>query len=297
MRSRLLFRNWAAASLTLIASAQSTTSPRTNQASTQTTADFFSPPQNHEPVISLDGWWRFHPGDNQLWSSPNFDDSAWLLIRSDQSWTGQGYKDLDGFAWYRFRARAPSDTTQIALLIPAILTDYEVFANGVKIGGFGQMPPNGSLRFSQTFLYPFAPIPPGATVQFAIRVWHHPTLASYLGGGPRYAGARLGDTSLLEQRLRLIQADRMRGIVSFYAIGILNIVLSITVFGLFLFRRSEREYLWFAPVLLANALQSGLGIADFLLRFPLGLHDFLSEVIGAIGIIASLLFFSRVYSK
>ena len=154
MRSRLLFLNWAAATVALIASAQSTTSPRTTQASAQSTAAIFSPLQNREPVISLDGMWRFHPGDDQQWASPHFDDSAWPLLRSDQSWTAQGYKDQNGSAWYRFRAQAPSGTTPLALLLPAILTDYEVFANGVKIGAFGQMPPHGSLRFNQTLLYP-----------------------------------------------------------------------------------------------------------------------------------------------
>ena len=289
-----MFLNLAAAAIALIAHfapAQSTHSSTTDQTANKA---FFSPIQNHEPVISLDGLWRFSPGDNPQWASQAFDDSAWPSIRSDQSWTSQGYKDQNGFAWYRFRVLPPSTRKPLALLLPAILTDYEVFANGVKIGGFGQMPPRGSLRFSQTLLCRLAPVAPGETIQFAIRVWHHPIFATYLGGGPRYPGARLGDASLLEQRLHLLQADRLTGVVSFYAIGILNAVISITVFGLFFFCRSETEYLWFGVVLLANALQSALAITDFILRFPLGIHDFLSEVIGAIGITASLLFFSRI---
>ena len=294
MRSRSLSLNLAAAAIVLIAhlaAAQPTHSLTADQAPT---AALFSPSQNHEPVISLDGMWRFSAGDDPQFASPTFDDSAWPLIRSDQSWTSQGYKDQNGFAWYRFRALPPSTEKSLALLLPAILTDYEVFANGVKIGGFGQMPPHGSLRFNQPLLFPVPPVPTSATIQFAIRVWHHPIFATYLGGGPRYAGARLGEVSLLEQRIHLLQADRLTGVVSFYAVGILNAVISITVFGLFFFRRSETEYFWFAVALLANALQSALAITDFLLRFPLGIHDFLSEVIGVIGITASLLFFSRV---
>ena len=297
MRTRLLFLKLAAAAIVLIAtltSAQSAATLVANQDSNATNAAYFSPSQNHEPVITLDGLWRFHSGDDPQWPSMSFDDSGWSLLRSDQPWTVQGYEDQGGFAWYRFRAKAPSTPTPVALLLPAILTDYEVFQNGIKIGGFGKMPPHGSLRFNQTLLYRLMPVPPGATIQFAIRVWHHPIFATYLGGGPRYAGARLGDASLLEQRVRLLQAERLTGVVSFYAIGILNAVVGITVFGLFFFRRSEREYLWFALVLLANALQSALVITDFILRFPLGVHEFLSEVIGVIGITASLLFFSRV---
>lgn len=291
MRSRLLFLNLAAATIALVAQL---TSAQPSPPLEQKSAALFSPAQNHEPVISLDGLWRFHAGDDPQWASPSFDDSTWALIRSDQSWTAQGFKVENGFAWYRFRAQAPSTSTPMAILLPAILTDYEVFADGVRIGGFGKMPPNGSLRFNQPFLYRVAPSSSGATIQFAIRVWHHPIFATYLGGGPRYGGARLGDMSLLEQRLHLQQSDRLTGVVSFYAIGLLHAVISITVFGLFFYRRSEREYLWFAVVLLASALQSAFAIIDFILRFPLGIHDFLTETIGAIGISASLLFFSRV---
>jgi len=296
MRSRWLSINLAAAAIALIAhlSLAQARLPSTND-QTQT-GSFFSQSDSHEPIISLDGLWHYHPGDDPHWASPSFDDSRWPLLRSDQSWTAQGYDDRNGFAWYRFRAQAPltQSPRSLALLLPAILTDYEVFANGTRIGGFGQMPPHGSLRFNQPLLYRLPPIAPGATIQFAIRVWHHPIFATYLGGGPRYAGSRLGDASLLEQRLHLLEADRLMGVVSFYAIGILNAVISITVFGLFFYRRSEREYLWFALVLLSNALQSALAIADFLLRFPLGVHEFLSEIIGVIGITASLLFFTRV---
>jgi phosphoserine phosphatase RsbU/P len=163
----------------------------------------------------------------------------------------------------------------------------------MKIGGFGRMPPHGSLRFNQTFLYHLTPAPAGATLQLGIRVWHHPILATCLGGGPRYGGALLGEDALLEQQFRLLQAERLTRVVSFFTVGILNAVISITVFGLYFFRRSEREYLWFAILLLATALQAALTISDSILNFPLGLGDFLAETFGALGFAASL-FFSHV---
>jgi sigma-B regulation protein RsbU (phosphoserine phosphatase) len=254
----------------------------------------FSLITDHELVVSLDGQWRFHPGDDPRWASATFDDSAWPLLRSDQPWSIQGYENMSGFAWYRFTVQAPSTAVPLALLLPSILTDYEVFENGKKIGGFGRMPPHGSLRFNQTFLYHLAPAPAGATLQLAIRVWHHPTFAAYLGGGPRYGGALFGDDTLLEHLFRLSQAERLTQVVSFFAVGILNAVISVTVFGLYLFRRSEREYLWFAILLLMSALLAALTVSDFILNFPLGLRDFLAETLGAFGLAAALFFFSRV---
>lgn len=254
----------------------------------------FSLITDREPVISLDGQWRFHPGDDSRWASPDFDDSAWPLLRSDRPWSEQGYKNLDGFAWYRFSVQPPSQAMALAIVLPSILTDYELFENGKKIGGFGHMPPHGTLQFNQTAFYHLAPAQKGAPLQMAIRVWHHPTFAAYLGGGPRYGGALLGQDALLERQFRSLEAERSTLIVSFFVIGVLNTVISITVLGLYLFRRSEREYLWFAVLLLASALQAALTVSSFLLHFPMGLGDILAEIFGALGLAASLLFFSRV---
>jgi stage II sporulation SpoE-like protein len=254
----------------------------------------FSLITDREPVISLDGLWRFHPGDDSRWASPDFDDSAWPLLRSDRPWTEQGYRNLDGFAWYRFTVQPPSQAMALAIVLPSILTDYELFENGKKIGGFGHMPPHGTLQFNQTALYHLPPAQKGAPLQMAIRVWHHPTFAAYLGGGPRYGGALLGQDALLERQFRSLEAERSTRIVSFFVIGVLNTVISITVLGLYLYRRSEREYLWFAVLLLASALQAALTVSSFILHFPMGLGDILAEVLGALGLAASLLFFSRV---
>ncbi len=101
-------------------------------------------------------------------------------------------------------------------------------------------------------------------------------------------------TTWLGRQLRLIESERLNRVVSFFAVGILNAVLSVTVFGLYVFRRTEREYLWFAVLLLTSALQAALTISDFILNFPLGLRDFLAETLGALGIASSLFFFTRV---
>jgi hypothetical protein len=154
--------------------AASLSETQVNAASSHAAA--FSLITDREPVISLDGLWRFHPGDDPRWASQDLDDSAWPLLRSDKPWTEQGYPHLDGFAWYRFTVEPPSPAMPLAIILPSILTDYELFENGQKIGGFGHMPPHGTLRFNQTALYHLAPAQKGAPLQMAIRVWHHPTL-------------------------------------------------------------------------------------------------------------------------
>ena len=254
----------------------------------------FSLLTDRQPVVSLDGQWRFHPGDDLQWADPGFDDSAWPLLRSDQPWSIQGYNGLSGFAWYRFTVRAPAQTMPLAILLPSVLTDYEVFEDGHRIGGFGKMPPHGSLQFNQTLLYHLAPAASGAMLQLAIRVWHHPTFAAYLGGGPRYGGGLVGNAAILEHQFQLVEADRSTRIVDFYTVGILDAIVGFTVFGLYLSRRSEREYLWFAILLISDALLSALFVSGFLFNFPQAWSDFAAESFGALRMAAALFFFSRI---
>jgi sigma-B regulation protein RsbU (phosphoserine phosphatase) len=101
-------------------------------------AQTFSLITGREPVASLDGLWRFHTGDNPAWASPDFDDSQWTLLRSNEDWGKQGYLGLKGLAWYRFKVIVPGDSGPLSLLLPDILTNYEVYADGVRIGGCGE---------------------------------------------------------------------------------------------------------------------------------------------------------------
>jgi hypothetical protein len=74
-----------------------------------------------EPMILLDGLWRFHPGDDSHWADPAFDDSRWPLIRADKSWNEQGYPKLSGFAWYRAKLLIPEDQGNLSLTIPQVI--------------------------------------------------------------------------------------------------------------------------------------------------------------------------------
>jgi hypothetical protein len=83
-------------------------------------------------IVALGGPMRFHPGDEPTlaWARPDFDDSSWSLIRGDENWYVQGYPKLAGFAWYRFDVTLPSYTGPLALWIPMIATNFQVYADG-----------------------------------------------------------------------------------------------------------------------------------------------------------------------
>src|ERR1700744_3887686 len=104
-------------------------------------AQIFDLDYDRQPVVAINGLWHFHPGDDPRWADPAFDDSTWPLLRSDRDWSSQGYNHLAGFAWYRFRVVVPADTPALSLYVPEVMTSYEVYADGVKLGGFGGLPP------------------------------------------------------------------------------------------------------------------------------------------------------------
>ena len=104
-------------------------------------AQSFNLQSGREPIVSLDGLWRFHTGDDPAWANPGFDDSKWPLLHVGTSWTRQGYPDYGGYAWYRFSLLAPESSQPLALLLPRIYTGYQVYANGRLIGAAGSITP------------------------------------------------------------------------------------------------------------------------------------------------------------
>src|SRR4051812_47976944 len=66
---------------------------------------------------SLDGPWRFHPGDNPDWAAIGTDDRDWdrFTLISDPNvhdgdvgipgyldgWRARGHRELEGYGWYR----------------------------------------------------------------------------------------------------------------------------------------------------------------------------------------------------
>jgi phosphoserine phosphatase RsbU/P len=208
------------------------------------------------PMASLDGVWRFHPGDDPAWANPDFDDSKWALLRSDQDWGVQGYPKLSGVAWYRFEVRVPKDLARVAVLFPRITTCYQVFADGKLIGTVGKMPPNRMpYETGKTEYFPLpAPQAGSGKIVVALRVWHWPGWTKYYGGGPDGRGL-VGDANLIETEAEY----RMNTTFRKYTLDLLMCILEVlTGFGaliLFGVRRRDKEYLWLCLMLLPSAVE------------------------------------------
>lgn len=205
--------------------------------------------KGREVMLSLDGLWRFHPGDDPHWADPAFNDSAWPLIRSDKSWSDQGYKNMSGYAWYRARVLVPAAEKPLALYIPRIYPNYQVFVDGKLLEHCRDQ------YLEQTPLYPnpvVCPLPAGTaqphSLTLAIRMWQWPRWATYDSGGLT-DGTRIGQAALIQQLHTHEVTARRWGNVSQLILAMLEGFAAIASLAFFVMRPREREYLWFSLVM------------------------------------------------
>ncbi len=221
-------------------------------------AQVFHFSQDREPVVALNGLWRFHTGDNSAWAAPGFDDSSWKLLRSDDSWNDQGYRNYNGMAWYRFQVDLPAQHPPLALYVPFLLTSYQVYANGQKIGQYGGLPPqeNALNPLPEIYRIPQSLLPAGQPLTIALRVWQWPDLTPVAGGGPEggVGLTQIGDASELDHQRNLLFKQRFWEVAATSVLLLIELLAGLAGGMLFLLGSREKEYLWFGAAELLSAL-------------------------------------------
>lgn len=91
--------------------------------------------------INLEGKWKFNTGDDRKWKEINFDDSKWNEINVPAYWELQGYKDYEGFAWYRKKVFIPEKlkNEKLVLVLGKIDDLDEAYINGEWVGSTGNL--------------------------------------------------------------------------------------------------------------------------------------------------------------
>ncbi|MHB1958178.1 MAG: PP2C family protein-serine/threonine phosphatase [Acidobacteriaceae bacterium] len=252
-------------------------------------AQIFNTQTGRENITSLDGLWRFHTGDNPAWADPNFDDSQWPLLRSDETWARQGYKSYSGYAWYRFQIFVPPGEGDLSLSLPPILTSYQLFVDGRLAKTVGRMPPDGTGTMALPTLVPLqvAPSQGPRSITIALRVWHWPGWSNYQGGGPQWGGGLVGQSLLLQRQTELSHDSRLLASGGDYTLALVEGIAGLLGLLLFLIRRTEWEYLWFAGNALSNAATFAFFIYCRLVPVAIIARDWVNNVL----ILASALFF------
>jgi len=246
------------------------------------------------PLVSLNGLWRFHTGDNPTWADPKFDDSQWPLLRSDTGWSSQGYKNYSGMAWYRFEVIVPAGMDQISLYVPQINTCYEVYADGRLIGTYGKMPPNagpyiGGGRY-QLYAVP-ARNQAGNKIEIALRVWHWPGEVSSISGGPLFGGGLVGDGRQIMQQVPLEWGWWHWRYAGYQTVALLQTLTGFGMLAVFLLRRKDKEYLWFSLMMLFSAASGWHYVYSFDRVWSAKLFQYLRHLADTGAILFSIAFF------
>ncbi len=95
---------------------------------------------NQNLAQDLSGVWDFRPGDLKPWESPKQNQQRpWSPIMVPSAWEYQGYKHLNGYAWYQksFTVTQELASEDLVLLLGKIDDCDQVFLNGKKIGATG----------------------------------------------------------------------------------------------------------------------------------------------------------------
>jgi sigma-B regulation protein RsbU (phosphoserine phosphatase) len=102
--------------------------------------------------VDLGPLWLFQEGDDPAFAAKDFDDSKWPVITTNKSMASQGYRDLNQI-WYRVHMHVRPDSGPLVLGITAFGGSYEIFVNGVRIGGQGSVAGRGEFRVSTLILF------------------------------------------------------------------------------------------------------------------------------------------------
>ena len=188
--------------------------------------------------IVLRGTWKLKAGDSPAWAAPALNDSAWADAAVPDDWESV-LGDYDGFGWYRREVFLPPDMEEgpVGIAFGTVGDAYEVYWNGVRVGGRGRFPP----RFVEAvppvlFMVPETALAARAAGEphvVAVRVYNHYAYGGFI------RDVKVGRYEVLAQK-RSPRDMVVGGLVSFFlAIGIYHLAFWTR-------RRAARENLYFA---------------------------------------------------
>jgi hypothetical protein len=225
--------------------------------------------------VALNGPWKFQLGDDPRWVDAGFDDSSWesmdLSAPPDASdgdvgitpytsgWDSKGHHGYQGYAWYRLRVSvtAPQGAT-LALLGPwAVDSTYQVYADGMLLGGVGDFSGSYPKAYSDHYPMHFT-LPPGlgkgGTVTLAIRVWSGPFA---VGAGGIHVAPAIGTQAAIDAQYRLQWLTIFEGYAVDAIPALLFGLMALLVLCLWRLEPSSRAYPWLAVAMLLSGIQRG----------------------------------------
>jgi hypothetical protein len=215
-------------------------------------------------TVSLEGQWKFHPGDYPQWADPNFDDSGWELFKIPANLSQQGYPNFSGYGWYRLALRCDPRTAapELSLALSGVSDAGAFFANGVQFAQFGQFPPAPRWFLWRPMSFPISSSQwQHGRLLLAIRIWASPdsqatTLRGFIdfskiGSLPAAVGSPMAIQNLVVAHKRNRELSRLPAMLAKWA----GLVLAFYLLGLYFTESRRPEYLWLGLSFVFDAFQ------------------------------------------
>ncbi|HEX6834308.1 MAG TPA: glycoside hydrolase family 2 [Rudaea sp.] len=237
-----------------------------------TIADFASggradPPPLRAAATLLDGPWQFHTGDDARWADADADDSGWETINLTAApgshdgdvglpdyvsgWSAHGHPGYHGYAWYRRVVDVPSSGPSWDILGPTLVEDgYELFWNGQKLGGSGELGPTPHLVGTRPLRFALPADAAGSRCVLALRVFMRARLGVSASSGGVHSPPILAPRPVGEALHRAQWARTIAG----YIADLIEPIAMAALIALALWLRSSSSrngFLIFASVALA----------------------------------------------
>jgi hypothetical protein len=199
-----------------------------------------------DDVAPLEGKWRFSVGDDPLFASPSYDDSAWALVDVPRGLGEQGYADLLGMYWLRVRVRLPRDASQreLSLRMGSVDTAGEIFVDGERVGGKGRVSLDPTRLEDAHDMHAIVPVPLAATqdgeIVIAVRAVRSALRAD---AAPARGGVTAGPL-WIGKTDDVIRAQVLRDIDKLLT-GFTVLIVGLYHLQLFRKRREQRDYFWY----------------------------------------------------
>jgi hypothetical protein len=197
-----------------------------------------------EWISHIETGWRVHEGDDPVWASPAFDDSAWESAELDDLGPAR-----PGWRWYRLHITLHENHPDLSMLLYGGDGAYELYVNGARVQG-----PviRSSLGISRPTERAIPLDVPGTDVEIALRTHVSPSFAAWRLTLFMMAG--VGTPDAIEARRQAFQSDRLYSALPSIFINLLLIVAGLTAFALRRSQSNRAEYLWLGLYLLLQGI-------------------------------------------
>jgi hypothetical protein len=192
----------------------------------------------------IDAPWRVRAGDDPAWSSPNYDDSGWMLVDPHKNLLEHFPDGRPDILWYRIRVKMAPYQAALAMAMEEdhLSHAFEIFVNGERLMANGSVSPYRPYTY---FAYKVAPLPvkqveSGALV-VALRVHLSKGEWSAAVPGLNYDNIMIGRGGGLHESLWLRRITTYAG--EFLAV-LLGLVVGMLALALYSVQRERVEYLW-----------------------------------------------------